>query len=553
MVTKRTQVLTKLDKLTPSTATGTPVSRTTTTPVSSTGVKKSSVASGYTPQKSQATSPVRSTSSLVPKTATPAQANASSYTPTKSTTPVAASTGNSYSPPSGGGGADSQYVSDRDARTLARLQEAWGQAGTQQEKDLIHQQAEGIRSKYGYSGGESGGQHVQLDPKQQEVQAQAVNSVDSVMTSAKQLTEDAKSMGTEGLIAISAQWDKMVAMLDSVQAQITDQIKGQMNGDDPAMQEAIRVIKQEAETMRQSTLEELNSRGLVQSGVYAKALSDMNSNELTQIQSTVASRFGDLQTQLNNAIMSLAQTRISALGANQSAAVSMMTNTQNNIMNAGLAGLNAAVTTRGQDMQQRQASDQLKYNYANMAQDQKQFDSTLSFNREQLAQSNQQFYDKLSQDNKQFYDQLSQSEKLGYAQIAASRGAQAAADTLAERKFAWEQQTYNTERQDQMNATNQANTYAQVGQASMAGGFVEQAIAGIRKGTATLGQVRTSLEHGGYTSEAQAAILSAIIADPGVKKAISTPYAPKSPSASVSYTPPIKHGRVSNWATPWGN
>ena len=158
-------------------------------------------------------------------------------------------------------------------------------------------------------------------------------------------------MGDDALAALGAQWDKMSQMLDNLEAQIVGQIKGQMNGDDPAMQNAIRLIREEAERMRKETLDELNARGLVQSGVYARALSDMNNNELNQVQSTVASRFGDLQTQLNNAVMSLAQTRIGALGANQSAMTATMTNNQNNILNTGLAGLNTSVTLRGQDVQ----------------------------------------------------------------------------------------------------------------------------------------------------------------------------------------------------------
>ena len=373
---------------------------------------------------------------------------------------------------------------------------------------------------------------VSLTPEQQQVQSQAVQSVDSIMQGYQQLQQDAKSMGNEGLIALAAQWDKMVSTIDAVQAQITDQIKSQMNGDDPAMQNAINLIKQEAETMRKDTLDELNARGLVQSGVYAQSLSDMNKNELTQIQTAVSSRFGDLQTQLNSAIMSLAQTRISALAANQSSMASMMQNTQSNVLNAGLAGMNAQVTTRGQDIQSNQFNQSLTQN-------QNQFNQTMSYNRDNMSQSNQQFYDQLSQQDKQFYDQLSQNEKLALASQASSGGAGSAANSLAQMKFQFEQQQYA----DGIAAGNQANTYQQVGQAMGAGGTVEQMINKITSGAYTVGQVRSMISGSGMTQDAQYQVLNAITSDAGVQKKIN------SGTKTSSYTPKTDSNKGSNTIT----
>lgn len=372
-------------------------------------------------------------------------------------------------------------------------------------------------------------QPVQLSPEQQQAQSQAVQSVDSIMQGYQQLASDAKSMGNEGLIALAAQWDKMVSTIDAVQAQITDQIKSQMNGDDPAMQNAINLIKQEAETMRKDTLDELNARGLVQSGVYAQSLSDMNKNELTQIQTAVSSRFGDLQTQLNSAIMSLAQTRISALAANQSSMASMMQNTQSNVLNAGLAGMNAQVTTRGQDIQSNQFNQSLTQN-------QNQFNQTMSYNRDNMAQSNQQFYDQLSQQDKQFYDQLSQNEKLALAAKASSGGAGSAANSLAQMKFQFEQQQYA----DGLAAGSKADTYQQVGQAMGAGGTVEQMINKINSGAYTVGQVRSIIAGSGMTNDAQYQVLNAITSDASVQKKIN------SGTKTSSYTPKTDSNKGSN-------
>lgn len=202
---------------------------------------------------------------------------------------------------------------------------------------------------------QGGDEPLPMTPEQQEAQAESIGAIDDTISNGfRQLQEEARAMGNEGLIMLAAQWEQMAAMLDGLQQQITDQITGQMRGDDPAMQEALRVIREEADRMRKETLDELNARGLVQSGVYAQALSDINNSQMTQSQAAIASRFGDLQNQLNNAIMSLAQTRIGALSAHQGAVTNMQMNTQQNVLQSGLAGLNAAVTMRDQSLRDQQ-------------------------------------------------------------------------------------------------------------------------------------------------------------------------------------------------------
>jgi hypothetical protein len=476
-------------------------------------------------------------------------------TPAKNTSGAPAA-GSSYAPPAGGSNKPTGFVpagvnmSQNDAEGVAYYQRQYERAkaaGDQAGMDQAHSSAESLRAKQGYSGGQDGSQYIQLNQQQQQLQAESIQSVDSIMGGYKQLQNDARSMGDEGLAMLGAQWDKMVQMLDGVEAQITDQIKGQMNGDDPAMKQAISLIKQEAERMRKDTLDELNARGLVQSGVYARALSDMNNTELTQVQSAVASRFGDLQTQLNNAIMSLAQTRISALGANQNAVASMMMNNQSNVLNAGLAGLNASMTGRGQDIQNNQFNQSLAQNQnqfdATYKQNQSQFDSTLSFNKDQLSQSTQQFYDNLKQEDRQFYDSLSSNEKLAYASMAAARsgGGGGSGNSLAAQKFAWEQQVYGQERQDQLNADNRTLTNNLIGAAQSAGGLVDQYTSSIANGQSTMGQLSTFMQRSGYTPEAQSAILYLVQNDPDVQRKISTATRPSArgnvATGTKKYTP----------------
>ena len=264
-------------------------------------------------------------------------------------------------------------------------------------------------------------QAPQMSPEVQQQQVQSVQAVTDVMAGFAQLYSDAARMGNEGLAAMAAQYEQMVQMIDNMQSQITQQFKAQMNSEDPAMQAAIGLIKEEAQRMRDASVEELNSRGLVQSGIYAKTISDMNRNELTQIQQTVSQRFGDLQNQLNAAIMSLAQTRIGALSNHQSSMNQMLMNNQSTLNNIGLAGMNAQLTQRGQDIQNQQY-------YSGLQQDQGQFDRALSSEEER-------FYVGLNENTKQFYAGLSSQERMQYAQLATQVGIAAAQNALEDRRI----------------------------------------------------------------------------------------------------------------------
>jgi len=146
----------------------------------------------------------------------------------------------------------------------------------------------------------------------QQVIQQSATDIGNVMDSVGSILNQHKNGSNEQVVAVAAQYEQMVGLLDQLEAQILGQIRGQMNGDDPGLQAAIGVIKEEAARMRDEALEELNARGLVQSGVYAESLSRLQKNELTAVQQTIAGQFNDLQTQLNNALMSMAQARVSA-------------------------------------------------------------------------------------------------------------------------------------------------------------------------------------------------------------------------------------------------
>ena len=248
----------------------------------------------------------------------------------------------------------------------------------QEGMDRAHAQAEAIRNQYGnYSGGVDGSvynpyQQTQQQAPQQVVQQSAVD-VGNVMDSVRDIGRQYAQQSDEHAAAVAAQYTQMVGLLDQLEAQIVGQIRSQMNGDDPGLQAAIGVIKEEAARMRDEALEDLNARGLVQSGVYAESLSRLQKNELTGIQQTIAGQFNDLQTQLNNALMSMAQARVSALSGSQSQLNSMLQADRATQAQLGMQGVGYGLEERGQNLQDKQyyAGLQNQWGIANM-QDQTQ-------------------------------------------------------------------------------------------------------------------------------------------------------------------------------------
>lgn len=182
----------------------------------------------------------------------------------------------------------------------------------------------------------------------------SANNVGSIMDSVGSIGREFASQSNEHAAAVAAQYSQMVTMLDALEAQITGQIRSQMNGDDPGMQAAIGIIREEAMRMRDESLADLNARGLVQSGIYAEMMTRLSNNELTQVQQAVAGRFGDLQNQLNNAVMSMAQARIGALSGNQSQMNSMLMNDRNTQATLGMQGATLGLQEQGQNLQNSQ-------------------------------------------------------------------------------------------------------------------------------------------------------------------------------------------------------
>ena len=107
--------------------------------------------------------------------------------------------------------------------------------------------------------------------------------------------------------------DQMMASIDTYQQQLTDQIKQQMGGVDPATQTALASLKDTVKKQRDAMMEEMSRRGLLQSGLWMEAENQLNKGELTAQQQLLNTRLTALQDQLNQALQNFGNMRLNAM------------------------------------------------------------------------------------------------------------------------------------------------------------------------------------------------------------------------------------------------
>lgn len=107
--------------------------------------------------------------------------------------------------------------------------------------------------------------------------------------------------------------DQMLSTIDTYQQQLTDQIKQQMGGVDPATQAALASLKETVKRQRENLMEEMSRRGLLQSGIWLEAEDRLNRGELTAQQQLLATRLSALQDQLNQVLQNFGNLRLQAM------------------------------------------------------------------------------------------------------------------------------------------------------------------------------------------------------------------------------------------------
>jgi len=249
------------------------------------------------------------------------------YTPTPlGNTKAAPSTGGGYTPPrnTGGGGSPSPQAPQA------------SQQSTDSSTTLI------------------GGQEVPQDQPQLETNVGSGGGGGSVGQSVSQIRNDYASASVQDQATMAAMMEGMLSYIDKMGGDLTAQIRGQMGMDDPETANAIAMIRREAEGFHKEMLEDLNSKGLVQSGIYAEAKSRLAESQGMNVSNFVAQRFGDLQSQLNSAMMNIGQMRTGAMSSGMGMVNQNLMADRSTQAQLGMQGLSAELTARGQDMQQNQ-------------------------------------------------------------------------------------------------------------------------------------------------------------------------------------------------------
>lgn len=125
------------------------------------------------------------------------------------------------------------------------------------------------------------------------------------------LYESALSDASLAPVVVQA-YEQVISTIEQAEATIRKQFEEQMGGVDPATQAALATLRETFRRQRQTMLEELSRRGLLQSGIWLEAEARLAQGQLTEEQRLLGNRLADLQTRLNQALQNFASQRIQA-------------------------------------------------------------------------------------------------------------------------------------------------------------------------------------------------------------------------------------------------
>lgn len=110
-------------------------------------------------------------------------------------------------------------------------------------------------------------------------------------------------------LLIASWYADMEQSLDQAYQQMMQQMQQQMGQEDPAIKAAIQALKEEVSLQRQSIFDELNARGLAQSGILVDVSAKLARGEMSEIQKMTAANLLELKSQMLTAIQNFAQQR----------------------------------------------------------------------------------------------------------------------------------------------------------------------------------------------------------------------------------------------------
>lgn len=137
------------------------------------------------------------------------------------------------------------------------------------------------------------------------------NQVDSFISQLKEISQGIDS----STAPVAAQYySQTLKMIDDAETAMIARYEKMGSSVDPATQAALTSLKDTVKKQRDSLMDEMSRRGLLQSGIWAQSELDLNKGELNSQQQLLGTRLSALQEQLNAALNNLTQSKISASG-----------------------------------------------------------------------------------------------------------------------------------------------------------------------------------------------------------------------------------------------
>lgn len=107
--------------------------------------------------------------------------------------------------------------------------------------------------------------------------------------------------------------NQLVAMIDATEARIMEMFRQQGTALDPATLSALRSLRDGVETRRRQLTDEMNRRGLLQSGIWLEMEDRIYRGQLTAEEDLLGRRLSDIQNRTSGAMMDFAQQRLNAM------------------------------------------------------------------------------------------------------------------------------------------------------------------------------------------------------------------------------------------------
>ena len=122
------------------------------------------------------------------------------------------------------------------------------------------------------------------------------------------------SVGQNSVMTVS--WmNQLLDSINQMEQQLMEQYRQQGSELDPATKAALDELRRDVELRRQTLMEELNRRWLLQSGIWLEEENRLNQGLLTSQERLLASRLSDIQNRITEAMQNFAQQRMNIMGS----------------------------------------------------------------------------------------------------------------------------------------------------------------------------------------------------------------------------------------------